>query len=119
MSEQNTLSSAQDTEKQALASFGIRNFNSEKFENSDEDSILVRSPIKSRGIDAAFAAFCDAISIEDALPEHEKKIKSKASAEKYYSRFFGSMTTLHFSIPCVLFRFLVSNRLFEMTIFDD
>ena len=55
-------------EARALAMFGIEKFNSDKFENSDDDSVLVRSPIDSKGIDRAFAAFCAAIPIEDALP---------------------------------------------------
>jgi hypothetical protein len=56
-------------EKEALKSFGIKRFNSEKFENSDEDSVLVRSPVKSDKRDLAFAAFCAVIPIEDALPK--------------------------------------------------
>jgi len=51
-----------------LASFGIKKFNSEKFENSDQDSVLVRSPLNSEGTKKTFAAFCAAIPIEDALP---------------------------------------------------
>ena len=60
-------------EKEALATFGIKRFNSEKFENSDEDSLFVRSPVRSNKKDLAFAAFCDAISIEDALPQQYKE----------------------------------------------
>jgi len=60
-------------EKEALATFGIKKFNSEKFENSDKDSILVRSPVKSSKRDLAFAAFCAAIPIEDALPQQYKE----------------------------------------------
>ena len=51
-----------------LASFGIRKFNSAKFENSDQDSVLVRSPLNTEGTKKAFAAFCAAIPVEDALP---------------------------------------------------
>ena len=73
MIEQSTLSSVADTaEIQALASFGIRGFNSEKFDNTDDDSVLVRSPVKSNKRDLAFATFCDAIPIEDAFPQHYK-----------------------------------------------
>ena len=72
MAEQSTISPAQDAEKQALATFGIKRFNSEKFENSDDDSVLVRSPVKSNKRDLAFATFCDAIPIEDAFPQHYK-----------------------------------------------
>ena len=72
MTEQNTISPACDAERQALATFGIKRFNSEKFENSDDDSVLVRSPVKSKGIDAAMAAFHAGISIEDALPRRDE-----------------------------------------------
>ena len=58
-------------EQRALASFGIKRFNSEKFENSDHDSGFVRTPIESKGIDAAFAAFCAAIPIEEIMPQVE------------------------------------------------
>ena len=57
-------------EEHELASFGIRKFNSAKFENSDDGSILVRSPVKSDKRDRAFAAFCAAIPVEDALPSN-------------------------------------------------
>jgi len=59
-------------EKEALAAFGIRRFNSDKFENSDQDSVLVRSPVASKSRDLAFAAFCNAVPIEDALPQYEE-----------------------------------------------
>jgi hypothetical protein len=55
-------------EARELASFGIRKFNTEKFENSDKHSTDVRSPIDSAGVDRAFAAFCAVIPAEDALP---------------------------------------------------
>ena len=65
----------QNEEQRALASFGIKRFNSEKFENSDDDSVLVRSPVMSDKRDLAFAAFCEAIPIKDALPQQYKEGK--------------------------------------------
>lgn len=58
-----------DNSKDHLARFGIERFNTDKFENHDEDSILVRKPIESEGIEKAFASFCAAISVDDALPK--------------------------------------------------
>ena len=72
MAEQSAISPMCDAERQALATFGIKRFNSEKFENSDDDSVLVRSPVKSNKRDLAFATFCDAIPIEDAFPQRYK-----------------------------------------------
>jgi hypothetical protein len=49
--------------------FGIEKFHSKKFENSDEDAILVTTAIESKGIDNAFAAFCRDIPAEDCFSE--------------------------------------------------
>jgi hypothetical protein len=61
-------------EATALASFGIRKFNSKKFENTDGD-ILVRTPLESKGISDAMkalhAAIPDVFSIEDLSPPSE------------------------------------------------
>jgi hypothetical protein len=44
--------------------FGIKKFHSKKFDNSDEDAIIVTTPIKSEGIDRAFAPFLSGIPVE-------------------------------------------------------
>ena len=63
----------QNEEQRVLASFGIKRFNTEKFENTDYDSVLVCSPLESKGIDSAMSAFYNAVSIEDALPIGEEE----------------------------------------------
>lgn len=58
--------------KERLQRFGIARFNTEKFENTDQNSILVKKTIESEGIESAFASFCAAIPVDDALPKNEK-----------------------------------------------
>lgn len=67
-----TTMTEQNEEQQALAFFGVRKFHTEKFENSDHDSVLVSSPIESKGLDAAFAAFCAATPIEEIMPNYDE-----------------------------------------------
>lgn len=64
--------SDQREEQEALAFFGVRKFNSKRFENSDEDSVMVSSPVRSNKRDEAFAALCQVIPLEDALPFEDR-----------------------------------------------
>jgi hypothetical protein len=52
---------------------GIKKFHTEKFENSDEDLIIITNPIESVGIDRAFSAFCSVIPIEECFLEKDNK----------------------------------------------
>ncbi|MCL2005250.1 MAG: hypothetical protein FWG73_03700 [Planctomycetaceae bacterium] len=70
------MHSQHNDEQQALAAFGIKKFNSEKFENSDENSVLVQSPVDSKGIDEVMSAFHAEIPVEHALPKSEDYVET-------------------------------------------
>jgi hypothetical protein len=53
--------------------FGIKNFHTKKFENSDDDAVIVTEPVESKGIDRAFIAFCREIPLEDCFPKESNE----------------------------------------------